>query len=605
MKPRTLTSIVICLTILVCGSLALSESGEPHANRHVPLSNSDAQIVYREIPDDPWMPRPKVPPPGAIAHAGPWVRGPYVSVQVNVDEFGNNIVGDAANEPSIAIDPRDPSRMVIGWRQFDSVESNFRQAGWAYSRDGGTTWTFPGVLEPGVFRSDPVLDADADGNFYFYSLTDDFTCDLFKSVDGGVSWLDGVSAFGGDKAWMAIDRTGGIGRGNIYCGWAYEVDNFVRSTDGGLTFAPSGGGTLWGTITVGPDGEVYTSGVGIWVKKSVNAQDSGQTPVFSSGVIVDLGGDIAFAEAPNPGGLLGQAWIATDHSTNSTRGNVYVCASVEPHGSDDPLDVMFARSTDGGATWSDPVRVNDDPLNTNAWQWFGTMSVSPHGRIDVVFNDTRNTSVANLSELHYTFSYDGGEQWSKNMPVSPVFDSYVGWPNQAKLGDYYDMISDDEGPNIAYAATLNGEQDVFFLRIVLDCNDNDISDAEEVADGSSPDCDGNFRPDECDPDFDGDGFVNGCDFDIDDDGVLNKTDVCDFTLSGTPVDTDGRPNSDTNGNCDVDLIDYWRLRNCLQQSGPGVSAPSDVCTATFDYDADSNIDLADYAGFTAVFTGVR
>src|SRR5919197_5568038 len=55
--------------------------------------------------------------------------GPYTSYQVNVNANGNNIVGDAANEPSICVDPTNRNKMSIGWRQFDSVASNFRQAG--------------------------------------------------------------------------------------------------------------------------------------------------------------------------------------------------------------------------------------------------------------------------------------------------------------------------------------------------------------------------------------------------------------------------------------------------------------------------------------------
>ena len=100
-------------------------------------------------------------------------RDGYVSVQVNVNAGGQNIVGDAANEPSMAVDPTNRKNIVIGWRQFDTIASDFRQAGWGYSHNGGRTWTFPGVIDPGVFRSDPVLDADADGNIYYNSLTAD------------------------------------------------------------------------------------------------------------------------------------------------------------------------------------------------------------------------------------------------------------------------------------------------------------------------------------------------------------------------------------------------------------------------------------------------
>src|SRR5438132_2716930 len=116
-------------------------------------------------------------------------HGPFTSFQVNVDAQGNNIVGDAANESSIAVDPTNLSKMVIGWRQFNSVQSNFRQGGWGYTTDGGTTWTFPGVLETNVFRSDPVLGSDETGNSFYLSLLQSFRDDMWDSTNGGQSWL--------------------------------------------------------------------------------------------------------------------------------------------------------------------------------------------------------------------------------------------------------------------------------------------------------------------------------------------------------------------------------------------------------------------------------
>src|SRR5262249_26776249 len=68
-------------------------------------------------------------------------QGVFISYQVNVDANGNNILGDAANECVISVDPTNLSRMAIGWRQFDTVASNFRQAGYGYSTDGGMHWT--------------------------------------------------------------------------------------------------------------------------------------------------------------------------------------------------------------------------------------------------------------------------------------------------------------------------------------------------------------------------------------------------------------------------------------------------------------------------------
>jgi hypothetical protein len=150
------------------------------------------------------------------------------------------------------------------------------------------------------------------------------------------------------------------------------------------------------------------------------------------------------------------------------------------------------------------------------------MSVAPNGRIDVVWNDTRNTGQANLSELFYTFSMDGGLSWAENVPVSPVFNSYLGWPNQDKLGDYYDMISDNAGASVAYAATFNGEQDVYFLRIDADCNGNGVADATDIADGTSADCNENLTPDECD-------LVIGLSEDCNDNDILDECDIAEGT----------------------------------------------------------------------------
>ena len=97
-------------------------------------------------------------------------HGVFISYQANVDANGNNILGDAANEPSISVDPTNGNRMVIGWRQFDSIQSDFREAGWGYTTDGGIHWTFPGVLENNLFRSDPVSHCDETGKFFYLSL---------------------------------------------------------------------------------------------------------------------------------------------------------------------------------------------------------------------------------------------------------------------------------------------------------------------------------------------------------------------------------------------------------------------------------------------------
>jgi hypothetical protein len=404
--------------------------------------------------------------------------GPYTSYQVNVDVNGNNRVGDAANEPSICVDRNNPSRMSIGWRQFNSVASNFREAGFAYTTNGGTMWIAPGVLQNNVFRSDPVLNSNTVGRFFYLSLLQNFFCDLWRSLNGGASWANIAPATGGDKEWFTIDNTSSSGRGFEYQCWSTDGNNyngrqFTRSTNGGLTWMnpiniPNS--PAWGTLDVDSDGNLFIGGVNlasgqIWCVRSMNAKNGGVTPTFDQSRLVNLGGNIVFAEPINPEGLVGQVFLTVDRSGTSTNDSVYMLASVQPSGFTNGSDVMFVRSIDGGTTFSAPHRINDDPVNHAKWHWFGTLSVAPNGRIDAVWLDTRNAANNNDSQLFYSYSIDGGNAWSRNVAVSNTFNPFLGYPNQFKLGDYITVVSDDAGANVAYAATFNAEEDIYYIRI--------------------------------------------------------------------------------------------------------------------------------------------
>ena len=411
--------------------------------------------------------------------------GPFTSFQVNVDASGNNIIGDAANECAISVDPTNPTRMAIGWRQFDDVNSNFRQAGYGYSTDGGLTWTFPGVLQPGVFRTDPVTQSDETGIFFYNSLRSDgfsfFCTDIWRSTDGGAAWtlISGKQgAIGGDKQWFTIDKTCGPGHHFQYQAndqASCDVGIFNRSTDAGVTWEPQiniPNQPIYGTLDVDSNGNLYVGGEGFafYCARSSNAQNGNQTPIFDQVTPVDMGGDLV-GGGINPGGLDGQAFLAVDHSGTATNDYVYMLASVQPPGRS-TTDVMLARSTDSGATFSAPVRVNDDPNFQSKWHWFGTFSVAPNGRLDAVWYDTRN-AVNNIdSQLFYSHSTDAGVTWSPNVPVSIAFNPQEGYPNQNKIGDYITIVSDETGGNVAYAATFNfnpnrgqHEQDVYYVRV--------------------------------------------------------------------------------------------------------------------------------------------
>ncbi len=417
------------------------------------------------------------------------VFGAFASYQVNVDANGDNILGDAANECAISVDPTDGNKMTIAWRQFNNVTSNFRQGGWGYTTDSGLTWNFPGVLQNNVFRSDPVTKSDEIGQFFYLSLQSDvntsFFCDdLWRSTNGGQSWTEQSpdrGGGGGDKQWLTIDRTNGPGHG-----FQYQADDGINCSGGGVEFQRStNGGVTWqspvvipnspvyGTLDVDSNGNVFVGG---WSGgstfrciRSSNAQNGGQTPSFDRNTSVSLGGTIVQGGINNVG-LCGQVFLAIDHSGGPTNNNIYMLASVEPSGRN-TTDVMFVRSTDGGLTFSAPHRINDDGL-TNKWHWFGTFAVAPNGRLDAVWLDSRNAANNTDSQLFYSYSTDGGATWAANVAVSNSFNPMEGYPNQSKIGDYITIVSDNTGGNVAYSATFNfnasrgqHEEDVYYVRV--------------------------------------------------------------------------------------------------------------------------------------------
>jgi hypothetical protein len=411
--------------------------------------------------------------------------GAFISYQVNVDQNGQNILGDAANECSISVDPTNTSKMAIGWRQFNSVSSNFRQGGWGYTTDGGMHWTFPGVLENNVFRSDPVTNSNETGTFFYLSLLQTLCDNIYRSTNGGQSWTelqaDGLAG-GGDKEWFTIDKTNGPGHGFQYQSWDTSTcsgsGQFSRSTDAGVTWqatiAVPNLADL-GTLDVDTNGNLFLGGEGdsnniFYCIRSSNAQNGNQTPTFDQVTSVNMGGTLS-GGGINPAGLDGQLFLAIDKSGGPTNNNIYQLASVTPSGQSF-TEVMFARSTDDGLTFSAPVRVNDDANHQNKWHWFGTFAVAPNGRLDAVWYDTRNDPGNLLSQLFYSYSTDAGATWSANVAVSQPFNPMQGYPNQSKIGDYITIVSDATGGNVAYSATFNfnpqtnsHEEDVYYVRV--------------------------------------------------------------------------------------------------------------------------------------------
>src|SRR6266487_3946828 len=127
MRPFTVSTAILlpCLVSALTFATASGQTATWELNPNEPLEKYDMPPAYiYRLETSPRMISP---------------YGVFISYQANVDAQGNNIVGDAANEPSICVDPTNSSRMAIGWRQFNTVSSNFRQGGWGYTANGGVT----------------------------------------------------------------------------------------------------------------------------------------------------------------------------------------------------------------------------------------------------------------------------------------------------------------------------------------------------------------------------------------------------------------------------------------------------------------------------------
>jgi hypothetical protein len=84
-----------------------------------------------------------------------------------------------------------------------------------------------------------------------------------------------------------------------------------------------------------------------------------------------------------------------------------------------PCFLKFTRSTDGGATWSTPIRVNNDQSGND--QYFPDVAVNGQGVIQVVWYDQRLDPQNLRIDVFKAFSYNGGVSFGPNLRVTHSF----------------------------------------------------------------------------------------------------------------------------------------------------------------------------------------
>ena len=412
--------------------------------------------------------------PNAIssALANPLVNNPVLDTTGQKTQSETTVVVTGANTAVASYN--DSGSFLGGVNSF---------TGYSTTVDGGTTWTDRGIVPLLAQQNfgDPILARNStNGKVYLATLAGgSFNMDIYRSTDGGVTFSaisDGAPGASGsgntDKEWIAVDNFAGAGNGNVYhvyrdFGGPNRIA-FTRSTDDGVTFLPAAGGLTiasgaagnvqGATVFVGSDHAVYagfydstTTPDRIAIRKST---DQGLTFAATVGVanLVTAGtnGDLQI-----PAGYRSSAF--PQFVASPTNANLLFSVHPDFTAPAPNSDIFFNKSTDGGATWSANVKVNQD-AGTNV-QTQPSLAITPDGtKLLVSWQDSRADAanrkvqrfgaIGAISGTTVTFGPNfqiSQPSWTPIFGADPVVNaSYMGDYDQsdATNTDFYTTFTD-------------------------------------------------------------------------------------------------------------------------------------------------------------------
>ncbi|HLF14685.1 MAG TPA: choice-of-anchor D domain-containing protein [Bacteroidota bacterium] len=332
-----------------------------------------------------------------------------------------------------------------------------------FSTDGGTTWGGSKLGTGGSNSGDPAAVIDSAERFFVGYITSGGGQGVARSSNHGATWTAATVSTGGggflDKNHLWVDNAPSSAHsGNLYSAWTnfggannnnIEVS---RSTDHGVTWsapvnvsaAVSAGSHNQGVnIQTGPNGEVYA----VWA-----IYDSWPSDETAIGFAKSTNGGVSFLPATriitNIRGIRMSATLknmrvasfpvaAVDISGGPSNGAIHVVwtnIGVPGINTGSDRDGYMIKSTDGGATWLSPARINQDPIglgNEHFLHWISCDPVS--GFLSVIFYDDRNTPPTSC-ETFVANSTNGGSSWV-DFKVSDV--SFTPAPIPGLAGGYF------------------------------------------------------------------------------------------------------------------------------------------------------------------------
>ena len=403
--------------------------------------------------------------PASVAPAGPSGFSPQTRLGFNVDNEW---------EPAIAADRFGHVYML--YAQYTGVPgcptcANPSQV-MQISNDHGTTWGSPfvfyqqGATAGGQWDSQIVVDP-VDGKTVYASFMQNNKSDIIvaKSVDFGAHWTfvtaDSTNS-GTDKPILAV-------RGqDVYVVYNHSQTIWSASShDGGATFTEVKvnqkgklGWSLAGGGAVTSDGSVFFAWAGYegsgGAKSKVNlfvskSSDGGAT--WTTKLI-----DVSASPPDCSEFLCGWAFLGAQMvMTSDSAGNLYLLwnAGSTRKG---PERIYFAKSTDGGNTYTTKMDVSTAPSGTH--HNFPAIAATGNGDVRISWMDARAANGGmDKWNVYFRSSTNAGVSWSAETDLSTYVAGYEYiFPEGFRFpfGDYYEMDIDERGTNhLIFGEALN------------------------------------------------------------------------------------------------------------------------------------------------------
>ena len=374
-----------------------------------------------------------------------------------------------------------------------------------------------------VQASRPIVDGDGT-LFVMYYLIGQGEADFYRvarSDNGGVSFTTPVTAeslytnfgtgapgfnrpLGIQFAGIAVDRSHGPNRGRLYLSWAESIDwlddvfsvgfagdkSEIEGNDTPQNATPmTVGQTARGTVSSITDIDLFSLPL-LAGQSVIAAADSMQSGgelslrlLASDGVtrLAFTSFDATVNSTPqNPQGTP-SGWmftapadgtyylrLASRIGTGSYRVRVGL-ADVGAERGRDQRDVFVAWS-DGGTSWSQPVRLSEDAVGFDAF--VPELAVAPDGGVYCAWFDYRDAPAATNgghASVYLARSGDGGATWTTLGAVSDTLSNWSSTPSniEPNQGDYLALFANASSVWPCWSDARRGNPDVFTSQVAL------------------------------------------------------------------------------------------------------------------------------------------